>query len=91
MKTAEAKPATAQAQKSAQPFFNKAGGALLSKKPSDGQGAFFSSRQNNFFNNNAIQPKLTIGQPNDKYEQEADHIADKVVQRFQPDNVRTAN
>ncbi|MBC7421947.1 MAG: DUF4157 domain-containing protein [Ferruginibacter sp.] len=82
MKTAEAKPATAQAQKSAQPFFNKAGGALLSKKPSDGQGAFFSSRQNNFFNNNAIQPKLTIGQPNDKYEQEADHIADKVVQRL---------
>lgn len=26
-----------------------------------------------------IQPKLTIGQPNDKYEQEANHIADRVV------------
>jgi len=26
-----------------------------------------------------IQPKLTIGQPNDKYEQEADRIADQVM------------
>jgi Domain of unknown function (DUF4157) len=29
-----------------------------------------------------IQAKLTVGQPNDKYEQEADAMADKVVQRF---------
>lgn len=27
----------------------------------------------------AIQPKLTIGQPNDKYEKEADHMADMVM------------
>lgn len=27
-----------------------------------------------------LQPKLTIGQPNDKYEQEADRIADQVMQ-----------
>ncbi len=27
----------------------------------------------------AIQAKLTIGQPNDKYEQEADRIADRVM------------
>lgn len=27
----------------------------------------------------SIQPKLTIGKPNDKYEQEADRVADKVV------------
>ena len=27
-----------------------------------------------------IQPKLTIGQPNDKYEQEADRVADQVMQ-----------
>lgn len=26
-----------------------------------------------------IQPKLTIGQPNDKYEQEADNVADRVM------------
>ncbi len=82
MKTAEAKPATAQAQKITQPFFNKAGGALLSKKTSEGQAAFFSSRQNNFFNDATIQKKLTVGQPNDKYEQEADAMADKVVQRL---------
>ena len=29
-----------------------------------------------------IQTKLTVGQPNDKYEQEADNVADKVVQRL---------
>ena len=28
---------------------------------------------------NIIQPKLTIGQPNDKYEQEADAVADQVM------------
>ena len=32
-----------------------------------------------FFSPAAIQPKLTIGQPNDKYEQEADAMADKVM------------
>ena len=81
MKTAEAQPATAQAQKTTQPFFDKAGGALLSKNASAGQGGFFSSRQNNLFNNATLQTKLTVGQPNDKYEQEADAMADKVVQR----------
>jgi hypothetical protein len=29
--------------------------------------------------NNTIQAKLTIGQPNDKYEQEADRVADQVM------------
>ncbi|OQP68333.1 eCIS core domain-containing protein [Niastella populi] len=29
-----------------------------------------------------VQPKLTVGQPNDKYEQEADSVADHVVQRM---------
>ncbi|WOD42847.1 eCIS core domain-containing protein [Hwangdonia lutea] len=28
-----------------------------------------------------IQPKLNIGKPNDKYEKEADHVADKVVNK----------
>jgi len=32
-----------------------------------------------------IQPKLKIGQPNDKYEQEADAMADKVM-RMPDDN-----
>jgi hypothetical protein len=37
-------------------------------------------------NNNSIspsiQPKLTIGEPNDKYEQEADQVANQVVQQI---------
>ena len=32
-----------------------------------------------FFSPATIQPKLTVGQPNDKYEQEADAMADKVM------------
>ncbi len=36
-----------------------------------------------------IQAKLTVGQPNDKYEQEADAMADKVIQRWaMPDVTR---
>jgi pyrrolidone-carboxylate peptidase len=34
-----------------------------------------------------IQAKLTVGQPNDKYEQEADAMADKVIQRWAMPNV----
>ena len=33
-------------------------------------------------NRKAVQAKLTIGQPNDKYEQEADAVAKQVVQRL---------
>lgn len=36
----------------------------------------------------AIQPKLTIGKPNDKYEQEADRVADQVMKMPDPDNVQ---
>lgn len=34
-------------------------------------------------NNNPIQPKLAIGKPNDQYEQEANRVAQQVVQRIQ--------
>ncbi len=57
-----------------QPFFSK-----------EGQGDFFSKTNNvnsSFFSPTTIQPKLTVGQPNDKYEVEADAMADKVVQRL---------
>ena len=54
-----------------------------------GENTFISDRTagSHFFGNNAvgtqfIQAKLTIGQPGDKYEQEADAVADKVVQRL---------
>jgi outer membrane protein OmpA-like peptidoglycan-associated protein len=53
-------------KKAAQDFFETASG------PS----AFFSSKFS------GIQTKLSIGEPNDKYEQEADAMADKVVQRL---------
>jgi len=33
---------------------------------------------------NKIQPKLSVGQPNDKYEQEADRVADQVMQMPAP-------
>ena len=35
-------------------------------------------------NNGIIQAKLTIGQPNDKYEQEADRVADEVMRMPAP-------
>ena len=44
-----------------------------------------------FFNANTIQAKLTIGQPNDPYEKEADAMADKVVQRLTEPNTGFTN
>ncbi len=66
---------TAQLQKKAnEPFFNK-----------EKQGSFFSKSNKattSFFIPTTIQSKLTIGQPNDIYEKEADSMADKVGQRL---------
>ena len=62
--------ATAEQQKSVQPFFAKAGG-----------GDFFAPSQRSTI---AVQPKLKVGQPDDKYEQEADSMADKVMQGSEP-------
>ncbi len=86
MKTAEAlhknSAATNHIQKKQEPFFKK-----------EGQGDFFAKSNDNldsFFDSNTIQTKLTIGQPNDKYEVEADTVADKVVQRLAHPNVKAA-
>jgi len=49
-------------------FFSPNGGNSIQRKP--------------FFAPPSIQPKLTIGQPGDKYEKEADQVADQVVQRL---------
>jgi len=55
-------------------FFKKGGEASLSNET-----PFFTK-------GNAVQTKLTVGQPNDKFEQEADSVADQVVQRLaEPD------
>lgn len=50
-----------------------------------GQQPFFSPQRNGNASDTSeplVQAKLTIGQPNDKYEQEADAVADQVVQRL---------
>lgn len=75
MKTAKAQSTTAtshlQAKREGQPFFQKGARDNLANK----QTPFFSGKS-------AIQTKLTVGQPGDKYEQEADQMADTVVQRL---------
>lgn len=38
-----------------------------------------------YFASGAIQTKLKIGQPNDKYEQEADRVADQVMNMPEPE------
>ncbi len=84
MKTSEPKTASVTSQaKVNQPFFSK-----------EGEGSFFGesvNKESSFFkpssayrvnSNGVLQTKLAIGQPNDKYEKEADTMADKVVQRL---------
>ncbi len=86
MKSAEAKissTATHLQKKENKPFFGK-----------NNKESFFSRSNETsptFFNAPAIQTKLIIGQPNDKYEQEADAMADKVVQRLASPEVLTRN
>ena len=70
MKTVQPKAAEpASGNKSS--FFQKGGDAALANET-----PFFTK------SNAPVQAKLTVGQPNDKYEQEADSMADKVVQRL---------
>jgi hypothetical protein len=55
---------------------------LQSKENSGSGKQFFSpGSQGSFFNSKGIQPKLNIGQKDDKYEKQADAMADKVVSR----------
>lgn len=65
---------------SSQPFFNKKGGeASLNNDTS-----FFQKS-----NGHPVQAKLTIGRPNDIYEKEADHVADKTVQKMNDPQAQT--
>ena len=84
MKTAEAK-AVATPAKSSTPFFNKgADTALL--KDSPGTTPFFNkNNEQSFF----VQTKLNIGSPNDRYEQEADHMADRLLSGRQKTDIHT--
>lgn len=85
MQVAEVKTsssASPNVQAKRDPFFSK-----------EGQDSFFSKSNeatSSFFSPTTIQPKLSIGQPNDKYEVEADAMADKVVQRLS-NNSSTGN
>jgi len=53
--------------------------SLISKKEASTQ----NNGSRSFFSPAFIQTKLTIGQPNDKYEQEADNMADQVMRMSQ--------
>jgi hypothetical protein len=75
MKASEHKStATASANRQSQPFFSKGGRDMAEIGP------------DHFFNRSPVQAKLTVGQPNDTYEKEADAMADQVVQRLSVDN-----
>ena len=75
MKTTCKTQKTSHTNLQSSPFFNKSG-----------KGTFFSNSKEvepPFFTPSIIQTKLTIGQPGDKYEQEADTMADEVVQKLE--------
>lgn len=83
--TASAQHPPAKSDGLKQPFFQneKAGNVLETGQPS----LFFPNgsdgiQRRPFFARPTVQPKLRIGPPGDKYEQEADGVADKVVQRL---------
>jgi hypothetical protein len=47
-----------------------------------GNSFFTKNGKDTFFTGNLVQRKLSVNQPNDKYEKEADAMADKVVQKM---------
>lgn len=90
MKTGEPKTATiAQRAKGNQPFFSKKGESSFFGNSQPVPHFFFSSSSHNSVHKKSILQRralpansLTIGQPDDKYEKEADGMADRVVQRL---------
>ncbi|WP_367867724.1 DUF4157 domain-containing protein [Pedobacter sp. WC2423] len=77
MKASETK-SVATSAKTDSPFFNKGTDTGLLNDNATETAFFDKQNDSSFF----VQAKLTVGQPNDKYEQEADTMADKVVQRL---------
>jgi hypothetical protein len=70
MKSADVKPATTSKSGPGKPFFSGKGGAVQDQ---ENRPAFF---------NHTVQAKLTVGEPGDKHERQADQAADKVVMRM---------
>ncbi|GJM34480.1 MAG: hypothetical protein DHS20C18_34810 [Saprospiraceae bacterium] len=72
-----------QQQKAQSPFAKKDGEQSFFSEVQPEIQPFFNpqlqAQSDFFFSQSTIQAKLTIGQPGDKYEQEADAVADKVV------------
>lgn len=66
------KPRESGAKASGTPFFGTTGHDAFFPSTSRSQAGFFQ----------AVQPKLTIGEPGDKYEKEADAVADHVARRM---------
>jgi hypothetical protein len=83
MKVAESKN-TATVSRSNDPFFQKGETSFFSQEPAPQN--FFTKKINK--PSPSIQTKLTIGEPNDPYEKEADAMADKVVQRLSEPSVQ---
>ncbi|MCO6467881.1 MAG: DUF4157 domain-containing protein [Bacteroidales bacterium] len=78
MKTSKIQKSKSSNSHSTKPFFTKSG-----------EGSFFSKSkesEKSFFSPCPIQTKLTVGQSNDKYEQEADMTAEKVVRKLESPN-----
>lgn len=85
-KAAETKSVASPAAKSRTPFFNKGEGSALSLLP-DTESSFFGSEKSSV----PVQAKLSVGEPGDPFEKEADAVADKVVQKSgEPDTVQAA-
>lgn len=61
--------------------------SFLQKKD---EGGFFGQKKQvaGFFSPASVQAKLTISQPNDPYEKEADHMAEKVMRMSEPSSVQ---
>src|SRR5579872_5106133 len=70
----KASPAKVTQVKKNGPFFKKEGGDRFFEP---GRSGFFDAEQGH---SSDIQTKLTVGQPDDAYEKEADRVADTVVQ-----------
>jgi len=90
MKAAEAKPASvATSQKANQPFFSRETEGNFFGESVKKESPFFKRASAYSINGKSVlQTKLTIGQPNDIYEKEADATADRVVQRLSKPNIQ---
>lgn len=84
MKTTDSKAVSvAPVHTTSRTFFSKEAACGFFSENGNKENTFFKpSSAYSGSGNSIIQTKLTIGQPNDKYEKEADEMADKVVQRL---------